>query len=42
MRITDVKIHAVKGRHWPRFPMVFVEVETDADGGLVGLGESLL
>ncbi|MBI3970735.1 MAG: mandelate racemase/muconate lactonizing enzyme family protein, partial [Chloroflexi bacterium] len=30
------------GRHWPRFPMVFVEVETDAAGGLVGLGESLL
>jgi galactonate dehydratase len=39
MKITDVKVHAVKGRHWPRFPMVFVEVETD--GGLVGLGESL-
>ena len=42
MKITDVKIYAVKGRHWPRFPMVFVEVETDADGGLVGLGEALL
>ena len=42
MRITDVKIWPVKGRHWPRFPMVFVEVETDASGGLVGLGESLL
>jgi L-alanine-DL-glutamate epimerase-like enolase superfamily enzyme len=42
MKITDVKVHAVKGRHWPRFPMAFVEVETDASGGLVGLGESLL
>jgi L-alanine-DL-glutamate epimerase-like enolase superfamily enzyme len=41
VKITDVKVHAVKGRHWPRFPMVFVEIETDADGGLVGLGESL-
>ena len=41
MKITDVKIHTVKGRHWPRFPMVVVEVETDASGGLVGLGESL-
>ena len=39
MKITDVRVHAVKGRHWPRFPMLFVEVYTDA--GLVGLGESL-
>jgi L-alanine-DL-glutamate epimerase-like enolase superfamily enzyme len=42
MKITDLRVHAVRGRHWPRFPMVFVEVETDATGGLVGLGESLL
>jgi L-alanine-DL-glutamate epimerase-like enolase superfamily enzyme len=42
VKITDVKVHAVKGRHWPRFPMVFVEIETDAAGGLVGLGEALL
>lgn len=41
MKITGVKVHTVKGRHWPRFPMVFVEIETDADGGLVGLGEAL-
>jgi len=41
MKITDVHVHAVKGRHWPRFPMVFVEIETDTAGGLVGLGESL-
>jgi galactonate dehydratase len=39
MRITDVTVLPVKGRHWPRFPMVFVEVRTDA--GLVGLGEAL-
>jgi L-alanine-DL-glutamate epimerase-like enolase superfamily enzyme len=35
----DVQIHAVKGRHWPRFPMVFVEVLSDC--GIIGLGESL-
>lgn len=39
MRISDVEVIAVKGRHWPRFPMVFVEVRTDA--GLTGLGEAL-
>jgi len=39
MRITDVDVIAVKGRHWPRFPMVFVEVHTDE--GLTGLGEAL-
>ncbi|HEX2973585.1 MAG TPA: mandelate racemase/muconate lactonizing enzyme family protein [Tepidisphaeraceae bacterium] len=39
MKITDVKALAVKGRHWPRFPMVFVEVYTDE--GLVGVGEAL-
>jgi len=39
MQITDVKVWPVKGRHWPRFPMLFVEVYTDA--GIVGLGESL-
>ena len=39
MRITDVEVIAVKGRHWPRFPMVFVEVHTDE--GLTGLGEAL-
>jgi len=40
LKITDVKTYAVKGRHWPRFPWVFVEVETDE--GITGLGESLL
>ncbi|MCE5237401.1 mandelate racemase/muconate lactonizing enzyme family protein [bacterium] len=39
MKITDVKALAVKGRHWPRFPMVFVEVYTDE--GIVGVGEAL-
>lgn len=39
MRITDVDVIAVKGRHWPRFPMIFVEVQTDE--GLTGLGEAL-
>ena len=40
MKITDIRTYAVRGRHWPRFPMVFVEVETDE--GITGLGESLL
>jgi len=40
MKIESVAVYPVKGRHWPRFPMVFVEVRTDA--GIVGLGESLL
>ncbi|MBA7691890.1 hypothetical protein ES703_100445 [subsurface metagenome] len=40
MKITDVKTYAVKGRHWPRFPMVFIEVY--ADEGITGLGEPLL
>ena len=39
MKITDVDVIAVKGRHWPRFPMVFVEVHTDE--GPTGLGEAL-
>ncbi|MEN6403717.1 MAG: mandelate racemase/muconate lactonizing enzyme family protein [Armatimonadia bacterium] len=39
MKITDVKAFPVKGRHWPRFPMVFIEVYTDE--GVVGVGEAL-
>lgn len=40
MKITEVKSYPVRGRHWPRFPMVFVEVRTDA--GIAGVGECLL
>jgi L-alanine-DL-glutamate epimerase-like enolase superfamily enzyme len=39
MKVTEVVVLPVRGRHWPRFPMVFVEVHTDA--GLVGTGEAL-
>ena len=39
MKITGVDVHRVKGRHWPRFPMFFVEVHTDQ--GITGLGEAL-
>jgi len=39
MKITGVEVYCVKGRHWPRFPMYFVEVQTDE--GITGLGESL-
>jgi galactonate dehydratase len=39
MKITDVTALPVKGRHWPRFPMVFVQVQTDE--GVVGTGEAL-
>lgn len=40
VKITDVRSYPVRGRHWPRFPMVFVEVRTDA--GITGIGECLL
>lgn len=40
MKITEVRTYAVQGRHWPRFPWLFVEVDTDE--GITGLGESLL
>jgi len=39
LRVTEIKTHRVKGRHWPRFPWLFIEVETDE--GITGLGESL-
>ncbi|MEZ4710725.1 MAG: mandelate racemase/muconate lactonizing enzyme family protein [Caldilineaceae bacterium] len=39
MKISAVNVYPVKGRHWPRFPMFFVEIETDE--GITGLGESL-
>lgn len=39
MKITAINTYPVRGRHWPRFPMVFLEVETD--DGVVGVGEAL-
>lgn len=39
MKITEINSYPVKGRHWPRFPMIFTEVYTDA--GVVGAGEAL-
>ncbi len=39
MKIASVEVFAVKGRHWPRFPMFFVEVRTD--DGITGVGEAL-
>lgn len=39
MRITEIKSYQAKGRHWPRFPWIIVEVETDED--ISGIGEAL-
>lgn len=39
MRITGLKTYALRGRHWPGFPWVVVELETDE--GLSGVGEGL-
>lgn len=39
MKITGIKSYMLKGRHWPRFPWIIVEVETDE--GVSGIGESL-
>jgi galactonate dehydratase len=39
MKIESIRPIPVKGRHYPRFPMVFVEVRTDE--GVTGLGEAL-
>ena len=39
MKITEVKVYSIKGRHWPRFPIIMVEVLTDQ--GISGIGESL-
>ncbi len=38
MKITDVVTYKVKGRGWPRYPWVFVEILTDE--GISGFGES--
>ncbi len=37
--MTDVRVYSIQGRHWPRFPWLFIEVETDE--GITGLGEAL-
>lgn len=39
LKVKAVRIYSVRGRHWPRFPWLFVEVETS--NGLQGFGESL-
>jgi len=39
LKIVDVKPLLIKGRHWPRFPWILVEVSTDE--GITGLGEAL-
>ena len=39
MKITGIEIYPVKGRHWPRFPIVMLEILTDE--GVSGVGESL-
>jgi len=38
MKITDIVTYEVKGRGWPRYPWVIVEVLTDE--GISGFGES--
>jgi L-alanine-DL-glutamate epimerase-like enolase superfamily enzyme len=39
LKIKTINLYHVKGRHWPRFPWIFLEIETDA--GITGIGESL-
>jgi L-alanine-DL-glutamate epimerase-like enolase superfamily enzyme len=39
VEITGLTTYAVRGRHWPRFPWILVEVTTDAD--VTGVGEGL-
>jgi gluconate/galactonate dehydratase len=39
LKITDVKFYPLKGRHWPKFPWIIVEIETDE--GINGIGEAL-
>jgi len=40
LKISDVKTYPIKGRHWPRFPWVVIEVTTS--DGTTGIGEALL
>jgi len=39
MKVTEVRFYAIQGRHWPRFPWLLVEVETDER--ITGFGEAL-
>ncbi|MEM2875788.1 MAG: mandelate racemase/muconate lactonizing enzyme family protein, partial [Candidatus Bathyarchaeia archaeon] len=39
LKLQNIKYYSVRGRHWPKFPWVFVEVETDE--GIKGFGEVL-
>jgi len=38
MKVSDVKIYQVKGRGWPAYPWIWIEVFTDE--GISGIGES--
>ena len=40
MKISDVKVYQVKGRGWPNYPWIWVEVFTDE--GITGIGESAI
>ncbi len=39
MKISEIKSYMVGGRHWPNFPWIVIEIETDE--GISGLGEAL-
>jgi len=39
LEIVEIRSYKIKGRHWPRFPWIIVEVLTDE--GVSGLGEAL-
>ncbi|MEM3027201.1 MAG: mandelate racemase/muconate lactonizing enzyme family protein [Candidatus Bathyarchaeia archaeon] len=39
LRIAKFKTYALKGRHWPSFPWILVELQTDE--GISGIGEGL-
>ena len=38
MKITDSTIYQVKGRGWPKYPWIWVEITTDT--GITGIGEA--
>ena len=39
LKIKDIIFYKIIGRHWPQFPWIFVEVESN--NGFTGIGESL-